>query len=409
MPNIQLQFRRGTASEWASANPTLASGEMGIERDTQRFKLGDGTTAWNSLGYGGIQGPTGTTGPAGSTGPTGSTGAASTVTGPTGPAGAGNTGPTGPVGAASTVTGPTGPAGYIGQDGASGPTGPTGRTGPTGSQGSDGANSADFPAISGRTNVTQSGSTFTKTGGTNGAQDAGFYTTNAYSLPEITFIAPQTNQSFMVAGHRYQDYSGFPDQGIYVNADGTATAFWEGPYYGETIGSYQAGSIFKIVFSATDVRFYVDGELRKTQTNFTGTTPHYLTCAMISTGSTVKIVGHTPSRKGDAGPTGPTGPGGSGGGGLTVNEVTGTSQTLSSSNWNQYFYLTNSGFNAVTLPATTATSNAGYFWTLRNATNSYLSITLTNTLTLSSPLVIPPSNATTLAISGVSSNTILLL
>jgi hypothetical protein len=103
----------------------------------------------------------------------------------------------------------------------------------------------------------------------------------------------------------------------------------------------------------------------------------------------------------------------SGGGGalpnLTINEVSGTSQTLASSNWNQYFYVTNSGFNSLTLPATTATSNAGNYWTIRNATNSYLSVTLTNTLSLTSPLVIPPSNATTLAVSGVSSNTILLL
>jgi hypothetical protein len=56
---IQIQFRRGTASEWTSANPTLAVGEMGLETDTDLFKIGDGTTAWNSLGYGGIAGPAG--------------------------------------------------------------------------------------------------------------------------------------------------------------------------------------------------------------------------------------------------------------------------------------------------------------------------------------------------------------
>jgi hypothetical protein len=56
---IQIQFRRGLASEWTSANPTLAVGEMGIETDTDQFKIGDGTTAWTSLGYGGIQGPAG--------------------------------------------------------------------------------------------------------------------------------------------------------------------------------------------------------------------------------------------------------------------------------------------------------------------------------------------------------------
>lgn len=45
----QIQFRRGTASQWSSANPVLASGELGYETDTGYFKIGDGTTAWNSL------------------------------------------------------------------------------------------------------------------------------------------------------------------------------------------------------------------------------------------------------------------------------------------------------------------------------------------------------------------------
>jgi hypothetical protein len=57
-----FQFRRGTAASWTSANPTLSAGEMGIETDTAKFKVGDGTTAWASLAYGGIQGPQGVAG-----------------------------------------------------------------------------------------------------------------------------------------------------------------------------------------------------------------------------------------------------------------------------------------------------------------------------------------------------------
>ena len=111
------------------------------------------------------------------------------------------------------------------------------------------------------------------------------------------------------------------------------------------------------------------------------------------------------------GPTGIVGLTGPGGGAspILVSEVTGTSQTLSSSNYNTFFYLTNAGFNAVALPATTATSAGGNYWALRNATASYLTITLTNTLSLTSPLVIPPANTQTLAISSATSNTILLL
>ena len=45
----QIQFRRGTAAQWSSTNPTLAAGELGYETDTGNFKIGNGSTAWNSL------------------------------------------------------------------------------------------------------------------------------------------------------------------------------------------------------------------------------------------------------------------------------------------------------------------------------------------------------------------------
>ena len=47
----QIQLRRGTAAEWTSADPTLAAGELGVETDTDKFKIGDGATAWVSLAY----------------------------------------------------------------------------------------------------------------------------------------------------------------------------------------------------------------------------------------------------------------------------------------------------------------------------------------------------------------------
>jgi hypothetical protein len=47
----QIQIRRGTAAQWTSANPTLASGEWGFETDTNKGKIGNGATAWNSLAY----------------------------------------------------------------------------------------------------------------------------------------------------------------------------------------------------------------------------------------------------------------------------------------------------------------------------------------------------------------------
>jgi len=46
-----IQLRRDTASAWTSTNPTLASGELGLETDTGKLKIGDASTAWTSLAY----------------------------------------------------------------------------------------------------------------------------------------------------------------------------------------------------------------------------------------------------------------------------------------------------------------------------------------------------------------------
>ena len=49
--STQIQFRRDTAANWTSNNPTLSQGEVGLETDTNAYKIGDGVTAWVSLGY----------------------------------------------------------------------------------------------------------------------------------------------------------------------------------------------------------------------------------------------------------------------------------------------------------------------------------------------------------------------
>ena len=46
-----IQIRRDTATLWTNTNPVLASGEFGYETDTTKIKIGDGSTAWTSLGY----------------------------------------------------------------------------------------------------------------------------------------------------------------------------------------------------------------------------------------------------------------------------------------------------------------------------------------------------------------------
>lgn len=48
---MAIQLKRDSAADWTSNNPTLESGRVGIETDTKRFKIGDGSTAWTSLEY----------------------------------------------------------------------------------------------------------------------------------------------------------------------------------------------------------------------------------------------------------------------------------------------------------------------------------------------------------------------
>lgn len=51
MTRQRIKLRRDTAAAWAAANPVLLDGEAGFESDTRLLKIGNGTSAWNSLSY----------------------------------------------------------------------------------------------------------------------------------------------------------------------------------------------------------------------------------------------------------------------------------------------------------------------------------------------------------------------
>lgn len=51
MLNVRFSMKNDTAEKWKASNPVLLKGEMGLEIDTNKFKFGDGTTAWNDLKY----------------------------------------------------------------------------------------------------------------------------------------------------------------------------------------------------------------------------------------------------------------------------------------------------------------------------------------------------------------------
>lgn len=47
----RIRLRRDSALNWSTNNPILASGEPGVEIDSNRLKIGNGVTRWNNLQY----------------------------------------------------------------------------------------------------------------------------------------------------------------------------------------------------------------------------------------------------------------------------------------------------------------------------------------------------------------------
>lgn len=47
----RIQLKRGTAAQWTTQNPILADGEIGFEKDTGKFKFGNGVGTWTALSY----------------------------------------------------------------------------------------------------------------------------------------------------------------------------------------------------------------------------------------------------------------------------------------------------------------------------------------------------------------------
>lgn len=52
--HIRIQLRNDTAENWTNWNPVLLEGEMGVETDTGKIKIGNGTDHWETLKYSGV-------------------------------------------------------------------------------------------------------------------------------------------------------------------------------------------------------------------------------------------------------------------------------------------------------------------------------------------------------------------
>ena len=51
--NTRIQIRNDLAATWTEKDPVLLKGEMGVETDTRKIKIGDGLSKWSTLGYSG--------------------------------------------------------------------------------------------------------------------------------------------------------------------------------------------------------------------------------------------------------------------------------------------------------------------------------------------------------------------
>lgn len=51
--NTRIQIRNDLAATWTKKNPVLLKGEMGVETDTRKIKIGDGLNKWSALSYSG--------------------------------------------------------------------------------------------------------------------------------------------------------------------------------------------------------------------------------------------------------------------------------------------------------------------------------------------------------------------
>lgn len=142
---VRVQHKRMSARDWASSTLVLLDGELGVESDTGKVKVGNGRDRFSALQY--LTGPKGDRGDRGETGPRGADGVMrfenlttqqrEGLKGAQGPQGA--RGPAGP-------TGPAGPAGAVGPRGPEGQRGPQGNVGPAGARGATGERGPAGPA-----------------------------------------------------------------------------------------------------------------------------------------------------------------------------------------------------------------------------------------------------------------------
>jgi hypothetical protein len=112
-------------------------------------------------------------------------------------------------------------------------------------------------------NVSRLGSTFTKTGGTNGAWDVSVYSQEGYNACAVSWRASQTNADFMVAlnsdpatDHNYTSL----DFGLQCTSGGALGIYESGVSIG-AFGSYTTSDQLSITYDGVTVRYYKNAAL----------------------------------------------------------------------------------------------------------------------------------------------------
>jgi hypothetical protein len=88
---------------------------------------------------------------------------------------------------------------------------------------------------------------------------------------------------------------------------------------------------------------------------------------------------------------------------LNAFNVTTSNLTLTTASAGTYYFISTTTFSSLTMPATLP-STAGLFWTLRNSTGSYLNVTIGNNVNLTTPIILAPSNNTTIVVTVSGTN-----
>jgi len=206
---VIIQLKRGTASEWTSANPILAIGEIGIELDTMKYKLGNGVTAWNSLPYKGLDGINGTSGTSGTSGISGSSGTSGVdgTSGVNGTSGISGSSGTSGIDGGTGTSGTSGTSGVDGTSGTSGIDGTSGTSGISGSSGTSGTSGTSAPSnVYYDMHVAASDET---TNITTGASKVTFYSPINFTLTGVTTTLTTTGSTNSVFDINYNGSSVF--------------------------------------------------------------------------------------------------------------------------------------------------------------------------------------------------------